>query len=117
VVSGIRLLPGSGWADAIIVGGQTCVVYFIEHKTDREWPLQICDVSNSCKSILPWKTQVSRVGAHEGRNPFYEPHIGKIDIGTLRLDSLAGSGEIIFRCARLWLFHHRKSVAFLHARW
>ena len=59
----------------------------------------------------------SPIGGHGGWYPFYEPYIGKVDGGTLRYDSFARPCEIIFRRARIFPFHHRKSVAILHAPW
>lgn len=54
---------------------------------------------------------------HWDWDPFYEPYIGKVDVGTLRKDSFARPCEIIFRRACIFLFHHRKSVTILHAPW
>ena len=59
----------------------------------------------------------SPICGHGGRDPFYEPYIGKVDVGTLRSDSLARPCEIIFGRACIFPFHHRKSVAILHATW
>src|ERR1700722_12298196 len=59
----------------------------------------------------------SSIGGNGDWDPFYEPYIGKVGIGTLRQDSFARPCEIIFRRACIFPFHHRKFVAILHAPW
>ena len=59
----------------------------------------------------------SSIGGHGGWGPLYEPYIGKVYVGTLRKDSFARPCEIICRRACIILFHHRQSVAILHALW
>ena len=43
--------------------------------------------------------------------------MAKVDVGALHKDAFARPGEIIFRRACTFPFHHRKSVAILHAPW
>jgi hypothetical protein len=65
--------------------------------------------------VVKLLTIASPIGGHGGWDPFYEPDIGKVDGGTLRKNSFARPCEIIFGRARIFPFHHRKSLAILHA--
>jgi hypothetical protein len=64
----------------------------------------------------PW-FGLSSIGGRRGWDPFYEPYIEEVYVGTLRKDSFALPYEIIFGRACILLFHHRQPVAILHAPW
>ena len=78
---------------------------------------------NQRRTAARWQPTVSfmpvtsPIGWRGDRDPFYEPYIGKVDVGTLRHDSFTRPCEIIFRRACILPFHHRKSVAILHTPW